>query len=176
MLLSVLSALARLDVDPWQEADELAQLPGETATRRLASMIAALPDGQSGHLDPGTAATRLIALLPRRASSDIVSSETLFGVSAVGDLRGFLYAVVIFIALVQGAQWIIASHQPPAQVDNAAMPVTGTFVPKCRTQASDFQVHLDNKRSFDRREIQPKSRERPEQLAFADANCLLGPK
>jgi hypothetical protein len=130
MLLSVLSALARLDVDPWQEADELAQLPGETATRRLASMIAALPDGQSGRLDPRTVATRLIALLPRRTSSDIVSSETLFGVSAVGDLRGFLYAVVIFIALVLGSQWIIASHQPPAQVANAAMPVTGTFVPQ----------------------------------------------
>jgi hypothetical protein len=28
MLLSVLSALARLDLDPWQEAAELARLPG----------------------------------------------------------------------------------------------------------------------------------------------------
>jgi hypothetical protein len=99
--LSVLSALARLDVDPWQEADELARLPG-TATRRLASMIAALPDGPSGPLDPGTVASRLIELLPRRASSNIVPGETLFGISAVGDLRGFLYAVVIFIALVLG--------------------------------------------------------------------------
>ena len=40
MLLSVLSALARLDVDPWQEAAQLAGLPGETATQRLASLIA----------------------------------------------------------------------------------------------------------------------------------------
>ena len=44
MPLSVLSALARLDIDPWQEADKLARLPGETATQRLASLIAALPD------------------------------------------------------------------------------------------------------------------------------------
>ena len=35
MLLSVLSALARLDIDPWQEAAQLAGLPGETATRRF---------------------------------------------------------------------------------------------------------------------------------------------
>src|ERR1700751_4445600 len=60
MLLSVLSALARLDVDPWQEAAELARLPGETGTQRLASLIAALPDRPSPHLDPGTIAARLV--------------------------------------------------------------------------------------------------------------------
>ena len=53
MLLSVLSALARLDLDPWQEAAKLAGLPGETAIQRLASLIAGLPDGPSMHQDPG---------------------------------------------------------------------------------------------------------------------------
>jgi hypothetical protein len=43
MLLSVVSALARLDVDPWQEAGELARLPPESAIARLASRISALP-------------------------------------------------------------------------------------------------------------------------------------
>ena len=48
MMLSVISALARLDLDPWQEANNLAGLSGETATKRLASLlIAALPDGPS---------------------------------------------------------------------------------------------------------------------------------
>ena len=42
MLLSVVSALARLNIDPWQEAANLAQLPRTTATRRLAALIAAL--------------------------------------------------------------------------------------------------------------------------------------
>ncbi|MGB7100358.1 MAG: hypothetical protein WBD95_16555, partial [Xanthobacteraceae bacterium] len=51
MPLSVLSALARLDIDPWQEAAELARVPRETATQRLALSIAALPDGSSAHLD-----------------------------------------------------------------------------------------------------------------------------
>jgi hypothetical protein len=35
MLLSVLSALARLDVDPWEEAAVLARLPGDVATRAI---------------------------------------------------------------------------------------------------------------------------------------------
>jgi hypothetical protein len=77
MLLSVLSALARLDVDPWEEAAKLARLPGEAATQRLASLIAALPDGPSAHHDPGSIAARLIALLPRGAGSNAPSRATL---------------------------------------------------------------------------------------------------
>src|SRR5579862_3396368 len=74
MLLSVLSALARLDVDPWQEAAELARLSRENATQRLASLIAAaLPDKPSVRLDPGSIAARLIALLPRGAGFNIPS-------------------------------------------------------------------------------------------------------
>ena len=43
MPLSVLSALTRLDLDPWQEAAELSELPKGTATQRLAALIARLP-------------------------------------------------------------------------------------------------------------------------------------
>jgi hypothetical protein len=41
--LSVLSALARLDVDPWQEAASLARMPRDTAATRLTALIVALP-------------------------------------------------------------------------------------------------------------------------------------
>jgi hypothetical protein len=67
MLLSVLSALVRLDVDPWLEAAKLARLPGKEAARRLAGLIAGLPDGATTHPDPGPIAARLIALLPHPA-------------------------------------------------------------------------------------------------------------
>jgi len=67
MLLSVLSMLVRLDVDPWQEAAKLARLSTETATQRLASLIGALPDPLSVHPGLG-AAPRLIALLPPQPS------------------------------------------------------------------------------------------------------------
>ncbi|HQT77360.1 MAG TPA: hypothetical protein PLD10_09950, partial [Rhodopila sp.] len=49
---SVLSALARSDVDPWQEAAELARMPREAANQRLTSLIAALPGGAAASLAP----------------------------------------------------------------------------------------------------------------------------
>jgi hypothetical protein len=54
--LSVLSALARLDVDPWREAAELARMPREVANQRLTSLIAALPDAPAARLRHGHSA------------------------------------------------------------------------------------------------------------------------
>jgi hypothetical protein len=132
MLLSVLSALARLDVDPWQEAAKLALLPRETATERLASLIAALPDGQSAHLDPGTVAARLMALLPSRAHSNIASRATFLGVGAAINSQAVIQVIfyAILMAFVLGAQSIVASRQPPAQVDNAHAPASSTDSPQ----------------------------------------------
>src|SRR5579872_265817 len=79
MLLSVVSALARLDLDPWQETAQLAQLPGATATQRLTSLIAALPD-RPAHEDPQTVAAGLIALLPRRADPNVMARQEPLGV------------------------------------------------------------------------------------------------
>ncbi len=64
MPLSVLSVLARLGVDPWQEAAKLAQLPRASATKRLVALIDAIPCGPSAHLDAGLVSDRLIDLLP----------------------------------------------------------------------------------------------------------------
>jgi hypothetical protein len=63
-VLTVLSALARLGIDPWQEAARLGQLSSEIATRRLTSIIAGLPNGQWAPTDAGAVAARLIGLLP----------------------------------------------------------------------------------------------------------------
>ena len=49
-LLSVVSALARLDVDPWQEAASLARMPKEKAKQRLTSLLASLPPGATSGL------------------------------------------------------------------------------------------------------------------------------
>jgi len=132
MMLSIISMLARLDVDPWQEAAELAQLPGDAATQRLALLIAALPDKPLMNLDARALATRLIALLPRKHVSDVPDvppGETFLGISAVTDLRGLTYAIVIFFVVVLGAQWIIANHQPPLQIDAASRPASVAFIP-----------------------------------------------
>jgi hypothetical protein len=128
MLLTVLSALARQNVDPWQEAAELALLPGETATQRLASLIASLPDEPSTHRDPGTIAARLIALLPPRSSFNTRSRKTLLDVAGPNSASVIHMIVinVIFAAIVLGAQLIVASRQPPAQVDGVHAPASST--------------------------------------------------
>ncbi len=130
MLLTVLSALARLGIDPWQEAAQLAVLPEKTATQRLVSLIAALPDGPSAHRDPGTIAARLIALLPCRAGSNHPLRKTRFGADAMPNSRPVTYTVfiaMIFIALVLG---IVARRQPAAPVDDAQATASGRVIPQ----------------------------------------------
>jgi hypothetical protein len=132
MLLSVLSALARLDVDPWQEAAELARLPGETGTQRLALLIAALPDQPSPHLDPGTIAARLIALLPHRDSPNIPVRDMLVAIGPATDPRAVIYMIFFFyfITSVLGAQSMLASRQPSAQIDDAHASDSRTVFPQ----------------------------------------------
>ena len=116
MLVSVLSGLARLDVDPWQEAAKLAQLPGETATQRLASLIGALRDRDWSYLDPPTVATRLIALLPNRNDTKNQSRNTPHSIGTTISSRPW-WVYVIFMSFVLSAQFMIASKQLPTKAD-----------------------------------------------------------
>jgi len=149
--LSVLSALARLDIDAWQEAAELARLPEKASTKRLASLIASLPDDvSSAHLGPGEIAARLTALLPRGASPDIASREMPLGIGAATARRAMIYITlinVIFTIFIIGTRWIARSHQPLAQVDSAHVPVSSKVLPL----VNDDQVGPENRRSDDRR-------------------------
>jgi hypothetical protein len=74
MPLNVVSVLARMDLDPWQEAASLAALPAETATQKLAAWLEALPEPIPRHADTSKTAARLIALLPHRSRSVTRSS------------------------------------------------------------------------------------------------------
>ena len=62
--LSVLSMLARLDMDPWEEAAKLARLPRAAAARRLVEFISATPDAPSAYLNAKTVSDQLLNLLP----------------------------------------------------------------------------------------------------------------
>ena len=119
--LSVLSALTRLQVDPWQEAAKLVHLPEETAIQRMASLIVALPDGPSVH--PTMIAVRLIALLPRGTRSNMPSRQALLRLSSASSFRVAIY--VIFMFFVLGTQSFIVSRQS-AQVGSAQAPVSST--------------------------------------------------
>ena len=116
MLLSVLSALARLGVDPWQEAASLASLPAPSAVARLTGLITALPREPSSHRDHESIAARLVALLPHGAGSGGLKSA-LPGSGTAFDPHAVLRMIVInvlFVAFMVGAQWFAAGYQAPA--------------------------------------------------------------
>ena len=64
MPVSVLSALARHNIDPWHEAAQLAQMPKRVAITRLASLIASVRPDLAVQPRAELVATRLIGLLP----------------------------------------------------------------------------------------------------------------
>jgi hypothetical protein len=136
MRVSVLSALARLDIDPWQEAARLARLPGKAAAERLASLIEALPDRPQVQRHAGTIAADLVALLPRRMVPDLRASRKPLrwnpprwnppGAAALANSRAFLYAVIVALALT--TLTMMSGRQRPMTVDDSRAPVTATRV------------------------------------------------
>ena len=64
MPVSIFSALARLDIDPWREAKRLSELPKDRAIQALRSSIDGLADLQWAKIDAAGIAARLIRLLP----------------------------------------------------------------------------------------------------------------
>lgn len=73
--LTVLSALARLGLDPWGEAANLSKLSREAATSALEAKIAALPKGLWKESDIRSIAVRLVNCLPKNASVSAVSPQ-----------------------------------------------------------------------------------------------------
>ena len=63
MHLTVLSALARSGVDPWDEAARLAALTREGATQKLVQMLAEIPNGPSPGDQTASLAAKLVAQL-----------------------------------------------------------------------------------------------------------------
>ena len=120
-MLSTLSALARMNLDPWREAAVLAGLPADAAVRRLSASIGALPDALPGTPDfPGIAA-RLVALLPPPTPVEMPSSAQAATVAPPIPVRTMGLAFLLLMLLGLGTQWMMAHRQPSAQ-DQVARP------------------------------------------------------
>ena len=125
MLLTVLSALARLDLDPWGEAANLAQLPTEAATERMRSLVAAVSEEPATASESESVAARLVALLPtktisapgpRKANQTKTNPrETLQRVGLPNNARFFLFVAIVAVLL--SMQISMASRQSPAHPD-----------------------------------------------------------
>jgi hypothetical protein len=68
MKLTVISALSRAGLDPWAEAQRLAQLPPVSANASLAQTLLAVPAVRSARTDVNMIARRLVELLPKSVS------------------------------------------------------------------------------------------------------------
>jgi hypothetical protein len=66
MRLSVVSALARMDVDPWEEAKRIAAMPKAIAERTLVSILDRVLGKNRSPSETEVIATRLVQLLPHR--------------------------------------------------------------------------------------------------------------
>jgi hypothetical protein len=73
--LTVLSALARIGLDPWREAARLSDLPREAATRALTAIVQTLPEGDWKASDARAIADRLVHSLPSRGTAAAASPQ-----------------------------------------------------------------------------------------------------
>lgn len=114
---SVLSAMARLNLDPWQESKALAELSASAAARRLASLIAAAPGGSLNLGEQGGRVDRLVKLLPARTSALLpvmAPHKLLPGVAVLTQSRTALYVLFALIALFLVVRWFGASRTLPS--------------------------------------------------------------
>ena len=74
MRLSVLSALARMNVDPWDEAARLAAMPKAVAERTLVSILDLVSGRRWNPSEAGVVAARLVRLLPQRGDAATIAA------------------------------------------------------------------------------------------------------
>ena len=103
MVLTVLSALARLGVDPWDEAARLSELPKEAATKRLTLIVSRLPRGQGVQSTAAEIAARLVALLPIKQAPAGYGSATAYAKTPASTAMVTLFLVILINALVFSA-------------------------------------------------------------------------
>ncbi len=124
MTLSVISALSRLDIDPWQEAARLSALSREKAVQALAPIIARLPGGQWALADTPEIAGRLAALLPRH---DGASPSR---VAAAMDPRKphypALFLILYFVGSVAISIVMATQHQSPLGGSSVPTPTSAS--------------------------------------------------
>lgn len=102
---TVLSMLARLGVDPWREASDLAALPKGSAWERLDGLMARFTDVPSLIAERADVVTRLVASLPNGKlnangsnASDSVSSKTSTRIYLILAVSFLLVHVIILMS------------------------------------------------------------------------------
>jgi hypothetical protein len=101
---SVLSTLARQDIDPWDEAARLAEMPKSIAIARLTLMISSANPDSKMQSQAELVATRLVDLLPRPNVLGIPQRDGIPLPQAGIHLR-IIAAMAVVVLLIALAVW-----------------------------------------------------------------------
>jgi hypothetical protein len=96
--LSVVSALTRLGLDPWEEAARLTPLPKARAAEALAALIARLPISRTLSSDDLAISQRLVKLLPDQKPGPMEGRKR-----AVARHKNYWQAMILLACLALGA-------------------------------------------------------------------------
>jgi hypothetical protein len=95
MQVSVLSVLARQNVDPWEVAQQLTSLSREPAIRFLTPFLAHVSTGSPNRIAPDELAARLITMLPLQHAANGKP-----GISSIEQPRAQSVLIVGYVRLV----------------------------------------------------------------------------
>ena len=120
MLLSMLSALARLDLDPRFEAAKLSRLSATAATERLSSLLSALPTSQFKTPAAGTV-KQWVGLLPQsiHETDGSLGATVLAKPNVSWPVVGLTILALVMMLAAQledrrGSNWLTGGVAPPA--------------------------------------------------------------
>jgi hypothetical protein len=113
--LTVLSAFARLGLDPSQESARLGKLVPGAATQRLTAIVSGLPNGQWMPSDAGAIAMRLVELLPPRRAVGTPAHAAVRQTTATSRV-----VALVFVSVLGGLVFLAINGQlhPAAAVNN----------------------------------------------------------
>lgn len=101
-VVTVVSALARLGLDPWKEAAELASLGREAACARLGTSLSGFNDVPTLALEHAAVAATLTTLLPNRLSRSTTKlSRPAMPKGPKIQFRWILFILIISLVLVR---------------------------------------------------------------------------
>lgn len=142
MPLTVLSALARMDVDPWDEAQKLTQLPQESAVRQLASLLGVLRNAPLAGLDPARIAAPLIALLP---SPNVRAPPVLKAFAQAAPTKhplavSTVLTIVTYVIFMLLSPWLIAILQTPGPTQSPPAAASAIDSPSVSPSSEGLQT------------------------------------
>jgi hypothetical protein len=143
MRLSVISALARTNVDPWLEATRLAAMPKAMAEKTLLSILDLVSGRSWKSPEAGVIVARLIRLLPQSSEAATVArtgtGNAAPGIAKVLNLQkhqGLLW-VITALAILLASSFLMPHHPAATSSTLAVTPESGASQSKSSTQAPD---------------------------------------